>query len=148
VGLLVTTSLRTLIEDVETHLDAAPSLGIIRGDVLSGPATMAQQRGAMGYAVKRTLTRNLEENRNQDVARVEDLLIVELQARVKPKAQRTTRGELYDIEEAVINRVTELAHQRKWNPRYVDTLEELLPGEWFKLFVRFSFKRFQAVGGG
>ncbi len=144
----MTTTIRTLIEDIEDHLDALPDLGIKRGDVLSGPATMPNQRGAKGYAVKRTLTRNLNEHRNQNTARVEDLIAVELQARTKPKAQRTTRGELYDIEEAVINRVTDLGHQRKWNLVFFDTLEELNPGEWFKVTIRFSAKRILAVGGG
>lgn len=143
-----TTTLRTAIEAIEGQLDAAPALGIRRGDALSGPSTMANQRGAKGYFVSRELTQNLGETRNQDVSRVEDLILVQLQCRIKPKDQLTSRGELYDIEASVINRVTELAFNRKWNLTYVDTQQELDPGEWFKLFIRFSLKRFLAVGAG
>lgn len=143
-----TTTIRTLIEAVETHLEAAPDLGIKRSDPLSGPSTMASQRGKKGFYVRRELSRNLNETRNQDVSRVEDIVLIELQCRVSPKSQITSRGELYDIEQSVINRVTELANERRWNPVYIDTLEELEPGEWFKLFLRFSFKRFATVGGG
>ena len=143
-----TATLRTLIEDVEAQLVKAPDLGIKRGDALSGPSTMPNQRGKAGFYVRRELSRNLDQTRNQDNSRIEDIVVVEVQQRIQPKAQRTSRGALYDIEESIINRVTELAHERRWNPTYIDTLEELQPGEWLKVFIRFSFKRFGAVGGG
>ncbi len=146
---MATTSLRTAIEAIEAHLDAAPPLGILRGDPLSGPSTMPSQRGATGYFVRRELTRNLAaETRNQDVSRVQDLLIVELQTRVSPKDQNTSRGTLYDLEDSVRNRVTQLDFNRRWNLVHIDTREELRPGEWLKVFIRFSLKRFEIVGAG
>ena len=141
------TTLRTAIEAIEAQLEAVPSLGMRRSDPLSGPSTMANQRGAVGYEVVRTLTQILDETRNQDTSRVEDLIQVTLQKRLKPKDQKTSRGELYDLEQSVVNRVTELAFNRKWNLTFLDTQEELT-GEWLQFMLRFSLKRFMQVGAG
>lgn len=143
-----TTTLREAVEAIEAALDAAPSLGVRRSDPLSGTATMTAQRGATGYFVRREITRNLDETRNADVSRVQDLLIVELQTRIGPKAQTVSRGDLYDRSDTVRNRITDLDFNRKWNLIHVDTREELRPGEWFKLLLRFSLKRFEIVGAG
>jgi hypothetical protein len=143
------TTLKAAIEAIEVHLrDDVPDLEILQGDAMSGPATLPQQRGAVGFSIRRELTRNLDETRNQDRSRVEDLLVVELQKRITPKSQLTARGEVYDKEDDVINRVTELAFNRGWNLTYRDTRDILRNGEWFSVLIRFSLKRFLAVGAG
>lgn len=144
-----TTTLKTAIEAIEAHIrDDLPDLAIVQGDPLTGPATLPQQRGAVGFFVRRELTRNLGETRNQDNSRVEDLVVVELQKRVAPKDQLTARGEVWDKEQQVIDRVTELAWNRKWNLTYQDTRDIIRNGEWFAVIIRFSLKRFLRVGAG
>ncbi len=146
---MANTTLRTAIEAIEAHIrDDLPDLELLQGDPLTGPATMPQQRGAVGFFVRRELTRNLGETRNQDTSRVEDLIVVELQKRINPKAQITARGEIYDKEQDVINRVTELSWNRRWNLTLVDSRELIRNGEWFAVLVRFSLKRFLEVGQG
>ena len=143
------TTLRTLVEAVETALEAAPSLGIRKGDGLRGVKSMPQQRGSIGFWVHRELTRNLPaQTRNQDVSRVEDIVVITLQARIKPKDQRDSRGDLYDLCDSVLNRVTELnTSNRKWNPTLVSIRDDLT-NEWLRTEMRIRFQRFQAVGGG
>lgn len=141
-------TIREAVEAVEAQLQAAPDLGLTLGIGLGSPTTMPQQRGALAMFVRRELTRNLNEVRNQDTSRVEDHIVVELQARVQPKDQRTTRGALYDAEAAVLNRVTELTFQRRWNLVHIDTREVVRNGEWLAITVRFSLKRFEEVGQG
>ncbi len=144
-----TTTLREAIEAIEEHLrDDLPDLAIIQGDPVTGPATLPQQRGAVGFAVRRELTRNLGENRNQLNTRVEDLVIVELQKRISPKDQLESRGDVWDKERDVINRVTELSFNRRWNLVFVDTRDLIRGGEWFTVLIRFSLKRFLEVGAG
>ncbi|MHA1570595.1 MAG: hypothetical protein ACTSWM_02140 [Alphaproteobacteria bacterium] len=143
------TTLRTAIEAIEAHVrDDLPDLAILQGDPLTGPATLPQQRGAVGFFVRRELTRNLGELRNQDRARVEDLIVVELQKRISPKDQLTARGEVWDKEQQVINRITELTFNRRWNLTYADTRDLVRNGEWFAVIIRFSLKRFVQVGAG
>jgi hypothetical protein len=144
----MSSTIRQIIEATETRLEAAPDLGIKRSDPLTGPATMAQQRGAKGFYVYRERSVNLQETRNQDTIRTEDTIVVSVQCRVKPKAQTTSRGELYDIEQAVINRLTDPSWERSWTVVYNETEEEVEPGEWMRVDVRFSYKRHQQVGAG
>lgn len=144
-----TTTIRELIEGIEAQIAAIPDLGVFLFDGLAAPETMPQHRGALGVSVRRELTRNLNETRNQDVSRVEDLVVVTIQRRVAPKDQKTARGEAYDLEDAILNRVTSLAFERRWNATHLDTRENLAPsGEWFRIFLRFSLKRFEPVGAG
>ena len=143
------TTLRTAIEAIEEHLlDDLPDLELLQGDPLSGPMTAPQQRGAVGFFVRRELTRNLGETRNQDTARVEDVIVVELQTRIVPKSQLAVRGALYDRESQVINRVTELAFRRQWNLTLLDARDQVRGGEWLAVLIRFSLKRYLEVGAG
>lgn len=144
-----TTTLREAVEAIEAHIgEDLPDLGVLHAAAITGPSTMPQQRGSVGFAVRRELTRNLGETRNQDCSRVEDLIVVELQARIAPKAQLDARGDVYDSEQSVINRVTELAFNRRWNLTLVDAREVIRNGEWFAVLVRFSLKRYLEVGAG
>ena len=143
------TTLRTAIEAIEAHiLDDLPDLELLQSDPLSSPLTSPQQRGATGFFVRRELTRNLGETRNQDSARVEDVIIVELQSRIAPKSQIAVRGALYDKEGEVINRVSELGFNRRWNLTLLDARDQVRGGEWLAVLIRFSLKRYLEVGAG
>jgi len=143
------TTIREVIEGFEAQIEAAPALGVYLFDHLTSPDTMPQQRGAYGVAVRRELTRNLDQNRNQDVSRVEDLIVVEVLRRLGPKSQKTQRGQAHDLEASILNRVTQLDWERRWGVTHMDTREQVLTGgEWLKLILRFSVKRFESVGQG
>ncbi len=143
------TSLKAAITAIEAHLQAPPDIGARLLDILTGPGTYPNQRGARSYLVRRELTRNLDESRNQDQSRVEDLIIVEIQARINPKNQRAARNDAYDLADVIRNRITGLGFERRWNLTHLDTREVVrLPGEWFTVLVRFTLKRFETVGSG
>lgn len=144
------TTIRQLIEEIEALLEESPPLELTVGDPLSGPSTMPRARGAVSAFVRRESTVNTDQVRNQTFSEVEDLIVIELQYQINPKGQRMSRGELYDLADRVRNRVTRLAAsgdrpKRQWNLKHFDTREQLTV-EHFKLFTRFTTKRFETLG--
>jgi len=140
-----TTTLRAMVEAMEAQIAAAPTIAVQIGDPLSGPSTLPSQRGALALYVRRESTTNSEDVRDQDVALVHDVIAIELQIRLGPKAQITSRGELYDIVDRVRNRLTNLTFRRQLNIRHLDT-REAVQGEWFTVTMRLSTKRFETLG--
>lgn len=144
------TTIKEVITGIEAQIVAAPSLGIQVSDLINAPQTMPQQRGATGVSVKREITINLNETRNQDNSRVQDIVAVEIQIRVNPKDQKVSRNAAYDLENALLNRISSLTFERRWNMTHLDTREQVQGGggEWFTVLIRYSLKRFEPVGAG
>ena len=143
----MTTTIRALVEAVETKLAAAPSLGVTLADDLRG-VTSATRRHK-GVRVLRPSSTDLGQDRGQDTQRIEDRLQVELAWRLAPKDQRTARSLAYDTEQAIIDRVTDLDDTtlRPLRPRYRSTTETR-PGEWLLLVIEFRLRRMAQVGAG
>ena len=143
------TTLTVAVEAIETQLLAAPSLGIVQAATMAGTAVMPATRGAVGFEVTRETTINLDaQSRNQDMARVEDVVLVTLQRRIAPKDQlTTTRADMWNKEQAVINRVTELSVNRSLGLVFLSS-RDVVAGGWMKTTIKFRMRRQMQVGAG
>jgi hypothetical protein len=143
------TTIREVVEGFEAQIVKAPALGVTLSFLMTGPDTDPNQRAKVSCSVRREISRNLDQTRNQDRSRFEDLITVRLMRRIRPKAQLEARNDAYDLEESIVKRLTELTWERRWNVRHLDTREILKPpGEWLILLIRFSVKRYKEVGTG
>jgi len=140
------TTIRQVVEEFEAAIRKPPNIPVEILDPLTGPRTNPNQRGALSLSVRRESTRNLDLVRNQEHSHVEDIIVCEFQIRLSPKAQKVTRGEVFDVIDRVRNRLTNLTFRRQWNTKHLDTREQLRTGEHLTVFVRFETKRFETLG--
>ena len=132
---------------IEAALVAAPSLGVALVDGRQGVTSAT--RAHYGVAVRRESTRNLDLYRDQDFARVEDEVAVDLTYRVSPKDQRTSRDAALAVEQGIVNRLTEAsAALALYHPRYVSSEMATPSGEWQTITITFALTRDQQVGAG
>ena len=132
---------------IEAALVAAPSLGVTLVDGRQGVTSAT--RAHYGVTVRREATRNLDLYRDQDFARVEDEVAVDLTYRVSPKDQRTSRDAALSVEQDIVNRLTEAsAALALYHPRYVGSEAATPSGEWQTITITFALTRDQQVGAG
>ena len=132
---------------IEAALVAAPSLGVTLVDGRQGVTSAT--RAHYGVTVRRASTRNLDLYRDQDFARVEDEVAVDMTYRVSPKDQRTSRNAALAVEQGIVNRLTEAsAALALYHPRYVGSDMTTPSGEWQTITITFALTRDQQVGAG
>lgn len=142
-----TVPLEVMIIDLEAAIEAAPLLDVQIADGLRGHTSATQF--ARSVKVNRESTRNLEQSRGRDSTRVEDIVVVELAFRIRPKDQRASRNEAYDLARQLRNRVTQYAHPtlHPYDTRHMTTAERV-NGEWLEITQRYRFHRNESVGQG
>ena len=141
-------TLTELLQRIEAHILAAPSLGVTIADDLRGLTSATRRHKGVG--VWRESTLNTEQYRDQDNERVEDRVIVELSYRIAPKDQRTSRDAASDLMDTIRDRITELSESTlaKHHPRHLEDREEITDGEWLVIQSAYRFTRDQSVGAG
>ena len=144
---MTTRTITQALGAVEAALVAAPSLGVTLIDGREGITSAT--RAHHGVFVRRESTDNLDLYRDQDIARVEDEIAVDLTYRVSPKDQRTSRDAALAVEEAIINRLTEASTAlASYHPRYIGSQIGTPSGEWQTVSITFALTRDQQVGAG
>ena len=144
---MTTRTITQALGAVEAALVAAPSLGVSLIDGREGITSAT--RAHHGVFVRRESTDNLDLYRDQDIARVEDEITVDLTYRVTPKNQRTSRDAALAVEEAIINRLTEASTAlASYHPRYIGSQIGTPSGEWQTVSITFALTRDQQVGAG
>lgn len=150
-----TSTIRDLLERLETKILDAPDLDVQLATHISGTQTDSQQRRHRGVAFAReSTTVEFDGARNAHRSLVEDVVAVEYSRRIAPKAQRTSRNAAYDDAEKIRQRLTDLHDPAlaPFAPVHIDTTETYLPSdlepEWIVVLIRLSLRRFEPVGDG
>ena len=144
---MATATITDVLGAVEAALVASPSLGVSLVDGRQGITSAT--RAHYGVFVRRESTDNLDLYRDQDVARVEDEIAVDLTYRISPKDQRTSRDAALAIEGNIVNRLTIASTAlASYHPRYVGTQTDTPSGEWQTVTITFALTRDQQVGAG
>lgn len=134
-----------IVTAVRDRITAAVA-GVNLADHLQG--VQPQQRRHKGVAVWRQGTRNTEAYRDQDLARVQDTIVVEISYRVSPKAQHTSAQAARDLCDDVIQVVADCdeATLAPYHPIFLGEDEQHL-GEWVVTRQRYRLTRDQQLGG-
>ena len=144
---MATATITDVLGAVEAALIASPSLGLSLVDGRQGITSAT--RAHYSVFVRRESTDNLDLYRDQDVARVEDEIAVDLTYRISPKNQRTSRDAALAKEGSIINRLTVASTAlASYHPRYISTQTDTPSGEWQTVTITFALTRDQQVGAG
>ena len=144
---MATATITDVLGAIEAALVASPSLGVSLIDGRQGGTSAT--RAHHGVFVRRESTDNLDLYRDQDIARVEDEIAVDLTYRVGPKDQRTSRDAALAVEQLIINRLTEASTAlASYHPRYIGSQIGTPSGEWQTVSITFALTRDQQVGAG
>lgn len=139
-----TMPIERLLGLVEARCEAA---GVHVADELLGTTSAPRQH--QSARVGRESTDNTDQLRNQEISRVEDVVVVELWFELPPKQQRLGRDAAHVTARAVRNAVTDLAdtQQRRNGQTHLSTVDEPR-GEWLTITQRYRFRRYEEVGRG
>lgn len=142
--LMETMALERLIELVEESVGEA---GVHVSDSLLG--TTSTTRLHESARVARESTTNTDQFRNQDISRVEDVIVVELVFELQPHQQREARNAAYVTSRNVRNKITRLANPRMRHngETHLDT-DEVVEDGWLIITDRYRFRRYEQVGRG
>jgi hypothetical protein len=143
-------STRNLIEEIESMLtETAPDdLELVLEPRLLGPIQDTKFLQHRLVHVFRERTTNLRETRSAMEDRVEDAVVVELAYRPDSDDQKVGRGEAWDLEDRIINRVTDrLALTAEDRLEYFDSADRVV-GEFFVIRTRFRARRFRRTASG
>lgn len=121
--------------------------GVFVSDELIGDTSTARRHKSA--RVGRVSTVNLNEFRDQDIARVEDVVAVELTFEIKPHDQRATRNAAYETSRDVRNKLTDLSDSlmRRNGQTHLDSTEVVEEG-WFIITDQYRYRRYEEVGRG
>lgn len=130
----------TLIEATILDLSGARIADELRGVV-------PQQRAHKGVAVWRETTTNTELYRDQNLARVEDVIVVRTSWRLSPKNQRASMDAAHDWAASICVQVADVNGTfAPLHPTFLSEEEEH-EGEWLTITQRYRMTRDHLLGG-